>query len=514
MPDVKISQLPAASSVAGTDELELNQSGTSRKATRAQLVDGLASSDAVVAKAGDTMTGPLIVSTNSSSDALRITQTGVGNALVVEDSANPDATPFVVNTDGTVLLGTTAVRTIAGQAPEFLIERSAAVRAALARNTNDANGPVILSAKSRGTTSGSYTAVASGDALGTWNFAGSDGTADVIAASIRVDVDGTPGTNDMPGRLVFSTTLDGASSPTERMRIDNAGAVGIGTTSPDATRALTLNRTGNYGGIDFRVNNSSMARIQQESTGNLFIDSGIAVTSGSIIFRTANSNERMRIDGSGQVGIGGTPAAGRTLTASKNITGSTTSRGIASTGQIQSDVTAAASYFATSGNTVNSSFTLSILQHYAAIQGTIGVSSTITNQYGFYADATMVGATNNYGFYSDIASASGRWNFYAAGTAANYFAGDMQFDKTVTAGGTTGAQTINKNAGSVNFAAAASSLVVTNSRVTANSIVIATVATNDSTMKSVIAVPGAGSFTLTANAAATAETRVNWIVIN
>jgi hypothetical protein len=86
--------------------------------------------------------------------------------------------------------------------------------------------------------------------------------------------------------------------------------------------------------------------------------------------------------------------------------------------------------------------------------------------------------------------------------------------KTITAGGTTGAQTINKTAGSVNFAAAATSLVVTNSFVDANSIIIATVGTNDATMTSVQAVAGAGSFTLYANAAATAETRVNWFVAN
>jgi hypothetical protein len=86
--------------------------------------------------------------------------------------------------------------------------------------------------------------------------------------------------------------------------------------------------------------------------------------------------------------------------------------------------------------------------------------------------------------------------------------------KTVTAAGTTGAQTINKTAGTVNFAAAATSLVVTNSFVDANSIIIATVGTNDTTMKSVAAVAGAGSFTLHANAAATAETRVNWFVVN
>jgi hypothetical protein len=92
--------------------------------------------------------------------------------------------------------------------------------------------------------------------------------------------------------------------------------------------------------------------------------------------------------------------------------------------------------------------------------------------------------------------------------------GDIILDKTVTADGTTGAQTINKTVGSVNFAAAASSLVVTNSRVTTASVIVATVATDDATMKSVVAVSAAGSFTLTANAAATAETRVNFIVIN
>lgn len=90
----------------------------------------------------------------------------------------------------------------------------------------------------------------------------------------------------------------------------------------------------------------------------------------------------------------------------------------------------------------------------------------------------------------------------------------IAMEKTITAAGTTGAQTINKNAGSVNFAAAAASLVVTDSRVTANSVILATVATNDATMKSAAAVPAAGSFTLYPNAAPTAETRVNFLVIN
>lgn len=91
---------------------------------------------------------------------------------------------------------------------------------------------------------------------------------------------------------------------------------------------------------------------------------------------------------------------------------------------------------------------------------------------------------------------------------------EIRIDKTITPGGTTGAQTIDKNAGSVNFAAAATSVVVTNSLVTTSSVIVATIATNDATMTSVQVVAAAGSFTIYANVAPTAETRVNFLVIN
>jgi hypothetical protein len=56
---------------------------------------------------------------------------------------------------------------------------------------------------------------------------------DSVAAEIRCDVDGSPGTGDMPGRLIFKTTADAAQAATERMRINSAGNIGIGTDSPD-----------------------------------------------------------------------------------------------------------------------------------------------------------------------------------------------------------------------------------------------------------------------------------------
>jgi len=99
-------------------------------------------------------------------------------------------------------------------------------------NANDATTVSILNlAKTRGTSAGSNTVVQSGDLLGVVDFLGSDGSELVEAAFIGAYVDGTPGSNDMPGRLVFSTTADGASSPTERVRIDSSGRFLAGTTS-------------------------------------------------------------------------------------------------------------------------------------------------------------------------------------------------------------------------------------------------------------------------------------------
>jgi len=78
---------------------------------------------------------------------------------------------------------------------------------------------------SHGTTIGSNTIGSTGSQTGTISFSSSDGTNFIDCAQIRAEVDGTPGANDMPGRLVFSTTADGASSPTERMRLSNNGTL-------------------------------------------------------------------------------------------------------------------------------------------------------------------------------------------------------------------------------------------------------------------------------------------------
>lgn len=95
----------------------------------------------------------------------------------------------------------------------------------LVRNSADAGSGALILGKTRGNSVGATTAVQSGDNVGEISFQGSDGTEFVSAAVISGEIDGTPGANDMPGRLVFRTTADGVSSPTERMRIDSIGEI-------------------------------------------------------------------------------------------------------------------------------------------------------------------------------------------------------------------------------------------------------------------------------------------------
>lgn len=85
---------------------------------------------------------------------------------------------------------------------------------------------------------------------------------------------------------------------------------------------------------------------------------------------------------------------------------------------------------------------------------------------------------------------------------------------TPTTAGTTGARTINDYAGTINIAAGQTSIVLTNSLITANSLVIPIVRTNDTTMKSAVVICAAGSCTFYPNAAPTGEVSIGWIVIN
>ena len=81
----------------------------------------------------------------------------------------------------------------------------------------------LVFARARGTRAAPTWLVNNNDLLGRITFRGAAAGAVYDAANISVFVDGAPNMNDMPGRLVFSTSPDGSSTPIERMRITSEG---------------------------------------------------------------------------------------------------------------------------------------------------------------------------------------------------------------------------------------------------------------------------------------------------
>jgi len=159
-------------------------------------------------------------------------------------NASAPATSLNIDSSGRVLVGTSTARTnVVGTTPAIQLEGAndyGKRSMSIVYGQNDSASPIFFFAKHLSTSVCGQTAVQSGDVCGQVMFSCSDGTNFVRLGEIAAEVDGTPGTNDMPGRLVFSTTADGASSPTERMRIDQAGRVDIGGTSTPSGISLTL----------------------------------------------------------------------------------------------------------------------------------------------------------------------------------------------------------------------------------------------------------------------------------
>lgn len=79
------------------------------------------------------------------------------------------------------------------------------------------------------------TIVADNDILSRLVSGGFDGTDYARSSEIRAEVDGTPGANDMPGRILLCTSVDGGQTPLEGFRLDSSQEVFMKTAEIDHT---------------------------------------------------------------------------------------------------------------------------------------------------------------------------------------------------------------------------------------------------------------------------------------
>lgn len=211
--------------LAGSNVLNLVAGGAARVAvtTAGAAVTGTLSTSGN-ATLGDsssadshTVNGIAAISANSASTALTITQTGSGNALLIEDVAS-DASPFVIDGAGRVMIGKTVADSTDGTSLNVYSAAQYYPQPVITNDFDGTGGSYLMFKRRRGAN-----AMQENDGIATIYFAGWDGAAMIASSTITAAIDGIPGTNDMPGRMMFSTTPDGSTSPSERMRIDSAG---------------------------------------------------------------------------------------------------------------------------------------------------------------------------------------------------------------------------------------------------------------------------------------------------
>lgn len=190
------------------------------------------------------------------------------------------------------------------------------------------------------------------------------------------------------------------------------------------------------GPITFGVNNGEAIRLF--ATRNLLIQNGGTFTDAGY---RLDVNGTTRLNGaatlSSSLGVTGvttlsdiaaigTAVTQNNLNINRAITGAVTANGVQVSSQVVGTVTTAARYFSAIASTAAG--TLTDLFYFRAAQGTF--TGTVTNQYGYFVDASVIGATNNYGFRGAIPAATNRWNLYMDGTADNYLAGKLVIGTT------------------------------------------------------------------------------------
>jgi hypothetical protein len=176
------------------------------------------------------------VATDSNSALVLDTPNGVwgiralrsGGRLAVDIGGSEKA---AIDTSGRLLFGTSSARSNVREAtdnetPKVQFETASndysGAGLSIINNSSVGFAPQLWLGRSASDSIGGNALVSSGR-IGSISFNAADGTNFIQGARIQAEIDGTSGSGDLPTNLRVSTTADGASSPTERLRLTSTG---------------------------------------------------------------------------------------------------------------------------------------------------------------------------------------------------------------------------------------------------------------------------------------------------
>ena len=236
----------------------------------------------------------IVINDGSNDRDFRIESNGNANRFFVDGGSNSGEGAVVVGHNAS--LGQHRVFQVTGTTPDTSGME-------MFKYSNDASGPTISLSKSRGGSIGTAASVSDNDVIGTINWFADDGTdTSNYAATIHAEIDGTPGTDDTPGALVFKTTADGANSPTERHRISNGGkaswaAGGVGAVGTQA-RDFTFYTEGSTNGVAIHSNDERLIFMGAAASSGTGVDTGyFQIENGGVAKIAFNSNGSSFITG-------------------------------------------------------------------------------------------------------------------------------------------------------------------------------------------------------------------------
>ena len=224
------------------------------------------------AQAGDSY----VMVVNATTPALRITQTGTGDAILVEDSANPDATPFVVLAAGDVGIGTSS--------PAYKLDVAGTARF---NNTFDFGAGQAISSGS-----GSYRAAKFGAASGAFNV--------LFSGSTSFQINDSADTTNLlvltnSGNLGLGVTPSAWASGIKAFELANTSVFG-------SSQEINVTSNAYYSASGWKRITAAAASAYQQNAGAHFWQTAGSSTADSAISFT----QAMTLDASGKLGVGTT----------------------------------------------------------------------------------------------------------------------------------------------------------------------------------------------------------------